>query len=544
MNKLWILLRVQMMGLLGINKVVHSNDKKEKRKFIRFTILMIFVAISVLFTLVMYDFMFADVFSKAGVPELMPALMMAAASLVTMITTVYKVNGLLVGFRDFDMTMAMPVKTHVVATSRLLVLYIMNLGFCLLINIPAGIVYTFFAVPKPSFHAMIFAAPPPTFYPFMIILTLFVPMIPMLIGATIGIIITAMASRFRHANIINIIITLMLTLAFMTASFASPAIFTNPYQTSKTIMDSVYGIYPLTRMYTQAVCGGSMVSMILFVAISAVLLAAFSVILSLFFKWLNTSFTTSRTRSNYRMTSLRASSALGALYKRELRRYFSSVLYVMNTGFGMVMALIMCVTLLFFKPDQLEEMLELPGFAETLGALPPMLLAVFVSLSCTTSCAISLEGKSLWIIKSLPVEAIRIFHSKILVNLTITVPASLICALLMSLAIPMNAIQILFTFVTPVMFAVLSALLGLFLNLLYPNFSWTSETTVIKQSLPMFLSVVGGMMVSIGLLVGLMYLPSSLQTAGLAAVTLAAAVIDFVLYRLLQTKGARLFHAL
>ena len=87
MNKLWILLRVQMMGLLGINKVVHSNDKKEKRKFIRFTILMIFVAISVLFTLVMYDFMFADVFSKAGVPELMPALMMAAASLVTMITT-------------------------------------------------------------------------------------------------------------------------------------------------------------------------------------------------------------------------------------------------------------------------------------------------------------------------------------------------------------------------------------------------------------------------------------------------------------------------
>jgi ABC-2 type transport system permease protein len=244
------------------------------------------------------------------------------------------------------------------------------------------------------------------------------------------------------------------------------------------------------------------------------------------------------------MTTLRASSTLKALYKRELRRYFSSVLYVLNTGIGMVLALIMSVALLFFKPAQLELVLEIPGFASAIGALTPMVLTIMVSMSNTTCCSVSLEGKSLWIMKSLPVKAIRIFNAKLLVNLTVTIPAALLCALILALALPMNAVQIPFMFLTPAAFAVLSAIVGLFLNLLYPNFTWTSETAVIKQGMPMFFSVIGGMMVTIGLLVGLAFLPASLQTIGLAVLTIAVAVLDFVLYRLLQTKGERLFDAL
>lgn len=532
MSKLKLLLRVQLTGLLGINKVVHSGDKKEKSKLIRFAVLMVFVAAMMLFSLVFYDFIFEDSFSKVGVPELMPALMMALASVITLFTTIYKVNGMIFGFRDYDMTMSLPVKTSVVVASRLLLLYLMNLGFSLFVNIPAALVYA------------CYTAPPVSLYPAAIVLALFVPMVPMLIGTAVGLLISVATSRFRHANVVNIIFTLAMTLAAMSLSFAIPMVVTNAEAVSKMLMDSIYRIYPLTEMYTKALCKGSAVSLLLFMLISFLLFGIFAFAVGKAFKYLNTAFTTTRARSNYHMTALKASSSLSALYKRELRRFFSSALYVLNTSFGMVMALLMGGALLFFKPKQLEAMMEIPGLAGAVGSVAPMVLTILVCMSCTTACSISLEGKSLWIVKSLPVDAISVFKAKILVNLTTTVPLSIISALLLTFSIPMNFLQIIFLLITPIVFAVLTSEVGLFLNLSHPNFEWTSETQVIKQSMPAMVSVLGGMAVSIGLLIGLTKLPNSYQPAGLAVITASAAALDILLYRLLGTKGAKMFHEL
>ncbi|MDD2363166.1 MAG: hypothetical protein PHH84_09545 [Oscillospiraceae bacterium] len=529
MNKLRILLKVQLMALFGINKLLHSNDKREKAKLIRFALLFVFVFFSLLFTIIMYDYIIIDSFNKIGLPQIMPALMMAMASLITLITTIYKVNGLLIGFKDFDMTMAMPIKTSVVVASRLLLLYLMNAGFCLIITLPAGIIYSLF-VPQS-----------PLFYLYMLLLALFIPMVPMLIGTALGLLITAASSRFRHANVVNIILALILTLAAMSLSIAFPAVITNPEAIGKVLMNSVYRIYPLTRIYTKALCESDVVSLLLFIFISVILFVVFVLLIGKFFKYLNTVYTTARTRSNYRLKTLKVSSVIKSLYKRELRRYFSSTIYVFNTAFGMVMAVIMGVALLFFKPAQLEVILELPGFADVIGTLAPMVLAMLVTMSCTTSSSISIDGKSFWILKSLPVKAETVFLSKIMVNLTVTLPLSLISSVLLAIALKMDAVQFVFMLLTPAAFAVLSAEVGLFLNLMYPNFAWTNETAVVKQSIPTLISVLGGMAVSIALLIGLTKLPQHMQMPGLAVITAVAAAADLILYRLLKTKGADMF---
>ncbi|MDD3692288.1 MAG: hypothetical protein PHX02_00070 [Oscillospiraceae bacterium] len=532
MNKLWALVRVQLMSAFGINKMIKSRDKKEKRKLIGFAILMVFVGASLLFSLIIYDFMFADMFSKAGVPELLPALMMAASSVVTFITTVYKTNGLIFGFKDFDMTMALPVRTRVVVASRLAVLYLMNVGFCLLINIPSAIVYLFFA------------SPPATYYWFLPVLILFIPLIPMIIGTAIGSLVTAVSSKFRHANIISIVVMLAVTIAAIAFSTSVQTMIIQPETSSDAIMNVAYKMYPPARLYTKALCSSSIVSLAVFVISSLALFLVFALVLSRFYNIINTALTTSRARSNYRITTLKVSSALMALYRRELRRYFSSPLYVLNTATGMVLALILGIALLFFKPVQLEMLIEAPGFADLLVTMSPMIITVMVCMSCTTSCSISLEGTSLWIIKSLPISADTIFKSKLLVNLTITIPAAVISAVLLALALPINALQVLFLILTPIAFAVLTAEFGLLMNLLHPNFTWTTETTVIKQSLPVTITVLGGMAVSILLLVGLVKIPSSLQTIGLVVITLAAFTADVILYRLLKIKGTQLFKTL
>ncbi len=57
-----------------------------------------------------------------------------------------------------------------------------------------------------------------------------------------------------------------------------------------------------------------------------------------------------------------------------------------------------------------------------------------------------------------------------------------------------------FLFLTPgLAFALLMAAAGLLINLYLPNLTWTNEAQVIKQSVPSFLCVMGGMLPLLGI---------------------------------------------
>ncbi|MEG1991495.1 MAG: hypothetical protein RR351_05345, partial [Christensenella sp.] len=62
--------------------------------------------------------------------------------------------------------------------------------------------------------------------------------------------------------------------------------------------------------------------------------AVFVLIVARVFNKINTSITTNRTASNYKMTALNETSPKRALYRKELKRYFSSSQYVLNTAAG------------------------------------------------------------------------------------------------------------------------------------------------------------------------------------------------------------------
>lgn len=531
-TKLWHLTRVQLLGAYGINKARYSGDPKEKKKLIRTALLMAFVGVSLLWSVGFYAYMYMQAFSSIGLPQLMPALMMALASVIVLFTTVFKTNGAVFGFKDYDMTMSLPVKTSAVVASRLVQLYLMGLGFSAMVTLPSAAVYAWFMHPAWWF------------YPLMVVLSLFVPLAPIVIGTVLGTAVAVASSRFRRTNIVNIFLYIILTVALMAVSMSSTTLMTNPGGVAPQINDAIMGLYPLTRWYVTALCDGNALSLLGFAGVSLALFAAYCLVLGRFFKQLNTAMGAGTTRSNFRMTALKTSKPFAALFSRELRRYFSSSLYVMNTGIGMILLVIASIALLFFKPEQLEAVLEIPGFATVISTIAPMALAVPVCMSCTTCCSISLEGSSLWILKSLPLKAESVLLAKMLVNLTVVVPLSLISAVLLMIAIPMNALQMLLMILTPAVFAVLTAEFGLMVNLWMPNFTWSSEVVVIKQSAPVAIAMLGGMTAAIALTVGLVFLPQEWQLTVLALGTLVVAGIDALLYRYLKTKGAAIFQSL
>ena len=164
-------------------------------------------------------------------------------------------------------------------------------------------------------------------------------------------------------------------------------------------------------------------------------------------------------------------------------------MYVTNTIMGSVMLIIMSFGLLIFGVDKIGQIIEIPTLSKIVSSVMPFVISLFVSLSVTTQASISLEGKNLWIIKSIPVKPIDIFKSKIMVNLTVTVIPILISSTIISLVIkpPLNAV--IFMYRLPILYAILTSILGLIINLHFPRFDFKNEIYVIKQSIASMISI-------------------------------------------------------
>ena len=93
----------------------------------------------------------------------------------------------------------------------------------------------------------------------------------------------------------------------------------------------------------------------------------------------------------------------------------------------------------------------------------------------------------------MPIEDITICKSKILMNLTLQIPAALLAALIINIRFPMALSMRILMFVTPVVCALFNSLWGMFINLKMPDYNWTSETALVKQSLPAMAGTLGGL---------------------------------------------------
>ena len=97
------------------------------------------------------------------------------------------------------------------------------------------------------------------------------------------------------------------------------------------------------------------------------------------------------------MKELKSSSILKNLYFKEVKRYFSSPIYVLNTSFGLILILIASIASIFYDKEQILAVFELSTNGQIFNLL--VVAIIFIAfVSNTTSSSISIEG-NLWILK-------------------------------------------------------------------------------------------------------------------------------------------------
>ena len=180
--------------------------------------------------------------------------------------------------------------------------------------------------------------------------------------------------------------------------------------------------------------------------------------------------------------SLQTRSKLTALFRNEVSRYLSSFTYVSNTILAPFL-LIIIGFLPMVKGLNIMKGVSLPNLTIII-AKPQLYLLVFIvcsSLTTTTSCSFSIEGKRVWLIKSLPISIAQLSFIKFSLNMLLLLPGLILASVSLIYSFPLHlwiAGQAIFFLVVNSCFI---SLVGLYINLQHPNFQWENEMEVVKQ---------------------------------------------------------------
>lgn len=236
-------------------------------------------------------------------------------------------------------------------------------------------------------------------------------------------------------------------------------------------------------------------------------------------------------------------SAKFALLKKEVLRFIKSPVYVLNASMGTLIAVIFAVFSLF---DGMGGLFGTDAFSSQLLLLMTTLfVCVFAGMNTITACSVSLEGDSIWVVRSLPVSAWDVLKAKIGLHCIVSGAPLLLVGTLLGIGVGLDAWQILLVLLASVAYTVFFGGFGLMLNLKFPNLKWTNETVAVKQGVATMIAMFGGW--GILLLPVLAYLAIGEYFVAWAYVLLwvgIMACISVGLFVWLKKRGARIFEGL
>ncbi|HIU33156.1 MAG TPA: hypothetical protein IAB02_01205 [Candidatus Pullichristensenella excrementigallinarum] len=487
MKKLCILLRLHRLELFGINRMMHTPGKRKRAWAV--IALAALCGVGALGLIGLYEYFLALGLNALGMLGIFPEMLVSVAALTTLVTTVFKAPDALYKMRDFDLILSLPVSEKTVALARVIKIYSLNLLFTLGVLIPGGVLYGIFAKPDVQFYLA---------YALCMALS---PMVPMVLGAIIGAALHLAGAGLKGAKYAGLALSFVALIGLMVGSFylsfqsADAAMLTDM---AGGIGRTLSRIYPLADLYHGAVVEADPAALAGYAAISLACFLLAAVAFGQGFVRLNTFLNARHQAGNFRIRAQKASPARRALLRREFARYFACNIYVLNTAFGLILAVLLSVALAIFWKKIFPVVFLYVGLGNPIAVLAAFGLALFVGMSCTTGVSVSLEGKNLWILKTLPVSPMDWMLAKIRMNLWLSIPCALIGSTIVALVIRPGLGAAIVLFALPISSAAFVAVFGLVVNLKVHRFDWVSEMRVVKQSLGAMLPVFLMMLVEMG----------------------------------------------
>ena len=478
---------------------------------------------------------------KSDLEWLYFALTGVGAFLISFMLTAFYAQGSIFEAKDNEMLLSMPVRPSAILGSRLGALYFLNFFFAAAFMAAAGIVKLTGGGTAVAGGVIIY-----------VLCVFLLALISTTLSCLLGWAVSLITRRMRNKAIFQLVFSLLLLGGFYVFFFGDIT------RHLKTVTENSAGIanvfrgalYPFHAM-GMACTGKGFTEFLIFAAICIVPFVLVCLLLNKSFVKIVTSRVGAK-RIKYEAKTLKGSSVAWAMTKKDLSRFFNNSSYMLNSGLGLIYSIGMSVFVVVSFLNRPEGAAPGSGFldklfnavgTDNLSFLFCVFLAFFAAMTSISGPSISVEGKNLWILKSMPVRAAEILKGKVFSHLLLSIPASLICSAIFLFVLPKASAAVLIClFIMPILAHIFCALVGVIGNLYMGKLNYPSIAKAAKSNSGSLIPALSTMVVST--VPAILYL-TVLKEQGITLETVIwaniglLALLDTALYAFLHSSMAQ-----
>lgn len=485
------LVRIQfsalMAGFTGRGRQQAGKKRKKSASPVLYVLLLLYCAVVFGGLFYMQFSQLASAFAPLGLAWLYFAMYVIMAFVLMFIGSVFMAKAQLFEARDNELLLAMPIRPGHILLSRMLTLLLVNLAFELIVAIPAGLAWGLSAGFS-ALGAVSFA---------LLLLTL--PLFSLAISCLFAWLLSLLTAHIRHKSLFSMIFSLAFFAVYMLFCMRINEYVMLLAANGTVIAGKLAAVAPLYWM-GNAMADGNLLhlALSLLVTVLPFVLACF-VLSHAFIRIVTTKRGFAKIR--YEHKAMKRSSQNAALLRRELQRLGSCPAYMMNCGLGLVF-LVAAAVFLFIKRADARLLLTAIGLdTGTVGIIGALAVGMLVSMAPFTAPSVALEGRTLWIIRTMPVSGRQILRAKLNMGLLLLLPCVALLLIAAAFVVDDLAVWAAMSLVC-VLLTVFTNELGLMENLRHPGLGWINETQAVKQSVAVMLTMFlgWGVLLAMGLL--------------------------------------------
>ena len=458
------LLKARYTNEFKLNQLFNKTHRNIQAMMMPISLIIIIFAIAVPVAL------FTHEIAMIGLEQWIPILFWLVCHIVLLVFNAFIVYPNFFDFQDFGLLRSLPIKLSTIIFSRFLFWYLIEVIIVAIVIFPALVVagYTTSQIPLAL--------------SWLVMLSLIAPAVTLAVSLVVCIIAVKISQLFKQSKTVYNSVNLVMILLIATA----PVITTGQFMQLdlSDIFSGTNIIYLLIRLENITVPFTDATSVFSWVLISLVVVTLTLSYVVFDFNRLNVSLE-NRSIHEHKVQN-KQRSMMSALIHKELKLFLNVSIYLLNTAF-MIISVPIAVVVLFFLPVSTVDLILL-GLKDYLPLLP-IIMGGILSMTNTTSVSLSLEGKHINLLKSLPVSSEQIYKSKVYFNHMLFIPPTLFSCLMVIFILKLQLFDAVFLVVIPVLMVIFSGWLGMLFNSLFQKYLWDNETQVVKQSIAVLLNI-------------------------------------------------------
>ena len=469
----------------------------------------------------------------AGILWLYYSILAMIALLLGVFGSVFNTFAGLYQGKDNDLLLSLPIPVRYILFARLLGVYLMGLMFSGVVLLPAWIVRLIVA----GFTA-------PAFFGGLLLI-LVISLLVFVLSCLLGWVVAKITSKLKNKSFLTVLLALAGIVLYYVVYFKGigvvEGIMTNPEGIdAEGIKGKALPFYLIGRVGE----GRPLACLIVLAVVAAAVLLTYFVLDRTFLKIATTPAASAKKEYREKKAQMRPLWLTALL--REAKRFTSNAGYMLNLGLSTVLCPALGIFLLVKGSSVVAMLSAFEGITPDLvGMGLAVVICVASSMNAIAAPSVSLEGKGIDVIRSLPVPTKTVLLAKSGNHVLFTLPAVLLTSLFGVIALrgALSVSSAVFVFVIPTLFTVFLSLYDLTLGLLTPNLHWTNEITVIKQGLGIIVALLSGFFLPGLMILAAIFLPLPAVLIGVILSALLAAA-SAGLYFAVTTWGVKVFENL